>query len=261
MDITNGWRSEGKMPERIIEANRSIVLAADVEPHKFEDLVAQMEGVEGLGGVKIGFEVGLGLGLRRAVDAVREASTDLKAVYDHQKAGNDIPDTGVNFARAMELADVDAAILFPFTGPMTQVEWTRELQDRGIKIISGAEMTHPMIQASEDGLIEGYVHPEAFKRMFALAVELGVRDFVVPGNKPNKVAGYKAVFDREIGKGEYTLWAPGFVTQGGDLSQTGQVAGENFHAIVGSGIYKNENPHQAAHDLGQKILALNNRAA
>lgn len=252
------------MPERIIEANRSIVLAADVEPHKFEGLVAQMEDVPGIDGVKIGFEVALGLGLRRAVEAVRKAngnSSNMKVVYDHQKAGNDIPDTGVNFARSMKSGGVDAAILFPFTGPVTQEKWTRELQDRGVNVISGAEMTHPQIQASEDGRTEGYVHPEAFKRMFALAVKLGVRDFVVPGNKPDKVVEYKTFFDTEVGEGEYTLWAPGFVTQGGDLSETGRVAGENFHAIVGGGIYKQENPHQAAYDLGQKMLALNNRTA
>lgn len=237
--------------------NRSIVLAADVEPHKFAPLVGEMGDVEGMSGVKIGFEVALGLGLGPATEIVREANPNLEVTYDHQKASNDIPDTGVNFARAMALAKVDAAILFPFTGPVTQERWTRELQERGIKVISGAEMTHDAIAASADGLSAGYVHPEAFKRMFALAVSLDVRDFVVPGNKPEKVVEYKEFFDQEIGEGGYTLWAPGFVTQGGDLSETGKVAGPNFNAIVGSGIYKQDNPHQAAHDLGQKVLALN----
>jgi orotidine-5'-phosphate decarboxylase len=240
---------------RIIEANRSIVLAADITPEQFEGLVSQIQGVPGVEGVKVGFEVALGLSLERASEIVHAAGK--VAIYDHQKAATDIPDTSVNFGRTMERGHVDAAILFPFTGPAVQEMWTRELQDRGISVISGGEMTHPQIAASPDGLSEGYVHPAAFMRMYAKAIELGVRDFVVPGNKPKKVEVYKALFDREIGEGNYALWAPGFVTQGGDLSETGKVAGPNFHAISGSGIYNAENPRYAAFELGQKILALN----
>lgn len=249
------WEKKvGDMPG--LEASRSIVLAADVDPAQFAPLMNQMTGVEGLSGVKLGFEVGLGLGLSQAVEIVKATDPNLEVTYDHQKGGNDIPATGVNFARTMERAGVDSAILFPFTGPVTQEAWTRELQQRGIRVLSGAEMTHDQIAASADGLSEGYIHPEAFKRMFALAVELEVRDFVVPGNKPEAVVGYRQLFDREIGEGEYTLWAPGFVTQGGEISETGAVAGPRFNAIVGSGIYKAENPRQAATLFGRKILSI-----
>lgn len=242
------------MSERIVEADKSIVLAADVEPEAFAPLVSQLDGIEGLSAVKIGFELGYGLRLDKAVDVVHAAG--LIAVFDHQKAGNDIPATGLNFGRAMQKGGVDAAILFPFTGPVTQENWTKELQDRGIKVISGGEMTHDQIEASKDGLSGGYVNGVAFERMYARAVELGVREFVVPGNKPDKVAKYKAFFDKEVGEGQYSLWAPGFVDQGGDISETGLVAGPRFHAIVGGGIYKAENPRLAAQNLGQKLLGL-----
>ncbi len=241
------------MSERIIQADKSIVFAADVQPHKFRGNIEELEGVEGLGGVKIGFEVGLGRGLRRSVDDVLEVNEKLSVIYDHQKAANDIPETGMNFARAMRVARVDAAILFPFTGPKTQDRWINELKERNIAVIQGAEMTHEKIRASEGG----YIIDAAFHRMFAKAVELGVRDFVVPGNKPDKVVEYKAVFDSEIGEGHYTLWAPGFINQGGDLSETGAVAGPRFNAIVGSAIYNAPNIHEAAVNLGQKMLALN----
>lgn len=234
--------------------NKNLVLAADVTPEDFAPLVEQMDVVPALTDVKLGFEVGLGLGLENAVGIVHESG--LHAVYDHQKGGNDIPGTGMNFARAMKRAGVDAAILFPFAGPVTQERWTKELQERGIQVISGAEMTHPEIEASTDGKSGGYVNGVAFSRMFELAVELGVRDFVVPGNKPEKVTQYRELLDREIGAGEYRLWAPGFVTQGGDISETGAVAGPNFSTIVGSDIYKAENPREAAIALGKKILEL-----
>ena len=241
------------MAGRIIPGEKNLVFAADVPSHRFEPIVAELEGVEGLGGVKVGFEVGLGMGLRRATDVVLEANERLRVIYDHQKAGNDIPETGMNFARAMRLARVDAAILFPFTGPKTQERWVRELQDRDVAVIQGAEMTHDQIRASEGG----YVIDAAFRRMFEKAVELGVTNFVVPGNKPDAVAGYKDQFDKDLGEGNYILWAPGFITQGGDVSETGAVAGPNWNAIVGGAIYNNPNPRQAAQELGQKILSLN----
>lgn len=242
------------MSEKIVEADKSIVLAADVEPEAFAPLMSQLKDVQGLSAVKIGFELGYGLGLAPASEIVHEAG--LIAVFDHQKAGNDIPGTGNNFARTMKRGNVDAAILFPFAGPATQTAWTNDLQQLGISVISGAEMTHPQIEASADGTKDGYVNGLAFERMFALAVELGVRDFVVPGNKPDKVAKYKAFFDREVGEGQFTLWAPGFVDQGGDVSETGLVAGSRFQAIVGGGIYNAESPRSAAQLLGQKILGL-----
>lgn len=241
------------MSERIIPTRKSIVVAADVKPSRFEGLVDQVADVEGIGGIKIGFEVGLGLGLRRAVDTVLEANDGLAVIYDHQKAGNDIPATGMNFARSMRLAHVDAAILFPFTGPATQKRWTQELQERNIGVIVGAEMTHEKIRASEGG----YVIDAAFRRMFEGAVELGVTNFVVPGNKPEAVRGYRELFDDALGEGNYALWAPGFIDQGGDLSETGQLAGPNFYPIVGGGIYNHENPRQAAQELGRKVLELN----
>ncbi|OGL40113.1 hypothetical protein A3J32_01265 [Candidatus Saccharibacteria bacterium RIFCSPLOWO2_02_FULL_46_7] len=241
------------MAERIISADKSVVFAADVKPEKFEPVVSELAGVEGLGGVKTGFEVALGIGLRTATELVRAANERLVNVYDHQKAGNDIPETGKNFARAMRRAGVDAAILFPFTGPKTQERWTKELQDVGVAVIVGAEMTHEQIRASE----QGYVLDAAFMRMYANAIKMGVNNFVVPGNKPDRVAEYKDFFDKEIGEGQYSLWAPGFISQGGDVSETGKVAGPNWHAIVGGAIYNAENVHQAAHDLGQKMLQLN----
>ncbi len=245
------------MSESIVAGGKSWALAADVQPRKFRPLVEDLEDVPGLSAIKVGFEVGLGSGLRTAVDDVLQVNEKLKIVYDHQKAGNDIPATGVNFARAMRVARVDAAILFSFTGPQTQEKWTRELQERGIGVIQGAEMTHDQIRASEGG----YIVDAAFRRMFEKAVELDVTNFVVPGNKRSAVDEYKALFDDALGEGNYTLWSPGLITQGGDVSETGQAAGPNFVGIVGSGVYGSDNPRQAAVELGQKVLSLNETSA
>lgn len=237
---------------RIIEATHSVVFSPDVTPEQYPDLLGQMNGVEGLGGVKLGFELGLGLGLQTATEVTRGALPGVKVIYDHQKAGNDIDVTGENFARTMDRGGVDAAILFPFNGPLVQERWTRELQAKGIEVITGGEMTHKQ-QEVADG---GYIPKESFRKIMAKAIELDVTNFVVPGNRPGSVEGYREYFDEELGSGNYDLWSPGLVTQGGDISETGAVAGERFHGIVGSGIYKAEDPRAAAIMLAQNVMKL-----
>lgn len=237
------------MPERLIEYERSIIISPDVEPHKFEGLVRAVGQVAGLSAYKIGFEVALGLGLSRATNAVRDNNDGVKVIYDHQKAGNDIPDTGKNFARTMSLGDVDAAILFPFTGPAVEESWIRELQQAGITVIVGAEMTHKQISESDGG----YIADDAFTRMFDQAVNLGVTDFVVPGNKPDKIGLYRRLFEWELGEGNFDLYSPGLVTQGGTISEGGQAAGERWHAIMGRAIYEAEDPRQATILATQQI--------
>ncbi len=230
--------------ERIITAERSIIVAADVEPDAFGGLVSSLGGI-GLGGVKIGFEIGLGMGLQAASEIVRQEDPTLRIIYDHQKAGNDIPDTGKNFARAMKRGGVDAAILFPFTGDDVEERWIHELQEEEIGVIVGSEMTHVGIT---DRIKKG-----AFEEIFMQAMKYGVRDFVVPGNKPERVAHWKAFFDEQIGEGHYDLFAPGFVTQGGDISAAGEQAGRNFHPIVGRGIYEAEDITAAAQKYARQL--------
>jgi len=80
---------------RIIDADRSVVVAADVTSERLPGLVIETATVEGLGGYKVGIRA-LSVGLTRTVDTVREHS-ELPIIYDHQKAGNDIPDMGPQF--------------------------------------------------------------------------------------------------------------------------------------------------------------------
>lgn len=235
------------MAERLITRDRSVIVAADVEPEKLTELVKYTCVVEGVGGYKLGFEIGLN-GLPDWVNKIRE-QTSLPIIYDHQKAGTDIPQTADNFARVCKRSGVDAAILFPLAGPETQGSFTKALQDRGVQVLIGLHMTHPKFLASEGG----YIADDAPVRAFELATDMGVKDFVVPGNKPEYVAKYRELLEIILGPDNFTLYSPGFLTQGGELSEMAKVAGNRWHAIVGSSIYKADVIMGAAEKITSQI--------
>lgn len=227
-----------------------VVWAADVAPEEFAPIMEQIGDASGLVGVKIGFELGLGLSLAEATRIVR-ANSDAKVQYDHQKAGNDIPDTSMNFVRTMQRGNVDSAILFPFTGPETQEAWTRALRSEGVNVFTGAEMTHKRFKKSEGGSI-----PEtSLARIFDIALELGVDDFIVPGNKARSVNKWRKRIEAVRGVGNFALAAPGFVEQGGDVTEAGAVAGRFWHPIIGRGVHSNPtmNPRQAVEFYGKRL--------
>jgi orotidine-5'-phosphate decarboxylase len=226
-----------KETERIIPSKKSVIVAADVlNIRDFRKLAMGTIGVPGISAIKFGFTLGLD-GIKRAVDVVHNINagiTSCLSLYDHQKAGNDIPAMGAKFAWKLKKAGIDAVILFPFTGPVTQTEWTKACQGEGLKVITGGIMTHQQFLVSEGG----YIADDAPERIYTLAADkLGVRHFVVPGNKLHWVQKIKTLLDELLGPGMYVLYGPGFVKQGGDVTECGRIAGDEFHAIIGSAIY------------------------
>lgn len=235
----------------LIPLKRSVIPACDIpDLETFEKLVRETADVPGIGGYKIGLELVAPYGLIEVMKRGREY-TDKPFIYDHQKAGNDIPELGVKFAEGLKKSGVDSAILFPFSSPVTQREWTTACQGAGLTVIVGGHMTHKEFLESEGG----YIANSAPARIYGLAAEMGVRDFVVPGNKVEFVDTYRQLLEGILGEGNFTLYAPGFISQGGDITETGQVAGENWHAIVGGGIYRAPDMKQAAIDLTSQLAA------
>lgn len=219
---------------QLIKANRSLIISADLPSYnEVGKLAFDLKGLP-IGAYKIGFVAGLKSGLERVCEVLRlHIGDETPIIYDHQKAGTDIPEMGKLFAKVLADAGVNAAILFPQAGPKTAEAWIKACQDRGLHVMVGLAMTHANFFASEGG----YIADDAPARVFALACRLGVRDFVVPGTKPDIVTELRKVLGCEVSEGNYTLYAPGFISQGGSLTKCGQVAGPNFHAIVGSAIY------------------------
>jgi orotidine-5'-phosphate decarboxylase len=216
----------------IIKQSKSVIPACDVASlGELETLVKTVDSVRGIGGYKIGFSLALPYGLPAVVKAIRKHSKK-PIIYDHQKAATDIPDTGAQFAHACKAAGVDAVILFPQAGPETLKAWVKQCQDSKLKVIVGGEMTHPAYLV-KDG---GFLADDAPRKIYELAASLGVTDFVVPGNKPERIREYRAVVER-AGCATPVFYSPGLVTQGGDVTEGAKAAGERWHAIIGRALY------------------------
>jgi orotidine-5'-phosphate decarboxylase len=215
----------------LIPAPRSVIVSIDSDELGFAEQVAyELKDVPGIGAYKFGFQIGISARINRAVR--NHVGDKAVLIYDHQKAGNDIPEMGPKFARQVKEAGFDAAILFPFAGPKTQEVWTKSCQDVGLHVLVGGIMTHEQFLASEGG----YIDDHAPERIFRLACKMGVQDFVVPGTKIRWVNKLRVLLDEELGEGNFVLYAPGFITQGGDLNECALAAGPSFHAIIGSAI-------------------------
>jgi len=222
----------GKFEQKIIKQERSVIPACDVPTlEEFEILVKETASVKGIGGYKIGFELGLGYGLEKVVKMARKY-TNKPIIYDHQKAGTDIPDTGKNFAEVCKKAEVDAVIFFPQSGPETERAWIYHALDKGLKVIVGGRMTHPAYAVSEGG----FITDEGALEMYRIAAKVGINNFVVPGNKPEIIEQIRGVVEAE--GVNPIFYAPGFIAQGGNISDAAKVAGDRFHGIVGRGIYQ-----------------------
>jgi orotidine-5'-phosphate decarboxylase len=237
----------GNLDHRIIGMDRSIIPACDVETiEEFEELVKQTAEVRGIGGFKVGFELGLGYGLPKVVETVRKYS-DKPIIYDHQKAATDIPDTGRNFAKVCKKAGVDTVIFFPQAGPETERAWIYHALDNGLKVIVGGRMTHSAYSVSEGG----FITDEGAMEMYRIAARAGVSNFVVPGNKPDVIKQVKELVEAE--GVSPVFYAPGFVAQGGKIEDATKVAGERWHAIVGRGIYQAKDMKKAAEEHTSKL--------
>ncbi len=232
---------------RIIKYDRSIIPACDVKTlDELKRIVKGTCDVEKIGGYKIGLVLALGNGLPKVVETIREF-TDLPIIYDHQKAGTDIPALGQKFADTCKSAGVDAVILFPQSGPATQEAWIKACHDNELGVLVGGEMTHPKYKKSEGGFIDD----NALDEIYLNASELDVANFVVPGNRIERITHYRSILEERVK--DLTFFAPGFVAQGGEITEAAEAAGKSWHAIVGRGIYKAEDVRKAAEELTSKL--------
>lgn len=235
--------------DRITHLEKSVIPACDVKTIlAFKNIVQHTYKVEGIGGYKVGAILTIRYGLPQLVKIVRQY-TDLPVIYDHQKAMTDINDLGPDFAEVVSSSGADALIGFPQAGPATEDSWIKACNNVGLAVIIGGEMTHPKYKRSEGG----FIADEALDEMYLTGSKLEVNNFVVPGNKVDRISHYKELLEPTV-SGDLVFWSPGFVAQKGVISEAGKVAGRRWHAIVGRGIYAAPDIEAAAREMTSRLF-------
>ena len=234
-------------PQTIIKEPVSIIPACDISTlEEYEDLIQQTADIEKVGGYKLGFELALQFGLPQLVARARNY-TDKPLIYDHQKAGTDIPDTGKEFAQVCKNAGIDTVILFPQAGPETERAWIYHALDKGLNVIVGGIMSHKAYTVREGG----FISDEGALEIYKIAARAGINNFVVPATKPGVIKQVKDLVQLE--GVSPTFFLPGLFTQGGTIAEVKNVCGGNFHPIVGREITKAANKQQAVLEIIKQL--------
>lgn len=226
-----------------------IILSLDVSNIEKAKSIAKLSlEYEEIVGYKIGFTLGLRFGLPCVVKALKEVNP-LPVIYDHQKAGTDIPQMGEPFARCCKESGMDSVIIFSQAGPKTLHSFISSIESFGMIPIVGGVMTHSGYLASDGG----YILDEAPENIFQEALSKGVSHFVLPGNKPELIERYSNILNT---KKDVSVIMPGIGSQGGDLLQAFSACkGIKPYAIIGSAIYKAEDPSSAIKPFLDSVLA------
>jgi orotidine-5'-phosphate decarboxylase len=232
-----------------LPVSHGILIALDVDSlDRMQRLVDRTTTIHGVVGYKVGLTATLRLGLGRAVERLR-TSTDLPLVYDHQKAGPDVPDMAAKFAATCHEAGVDALILFPIAGPRAVVAFSASAYANRLLPIVGGDLPFPDYNASGGG----YVIDDALEKIFHKAIEVGVDHFVIPGNTATKVAHHARWLVEKIEVP--VLFVPGIGALGGSIGEAFAAApGCRVYAVIGRAIYDAPDPAETARRLAAEAL-------
>ncbi len=233
----------------LFETNHGVIVACDVDTiDAYASLVRRTCHVDGVVGYKIGSTLALTYGLQPLTDVVADHCS-LPVIYDHQKAATDIPQMADPFARVCRRGDVDSVILFPQAGPETEKAFIQAVAEHGMEPMVGGEMTHPGYLADE----QGYLRRDAPPDMYRLAAQHDVRYFIVPGNRPGALQRYHDLLTGLIDTPAFCM--PGIGRQGGSITSAfSQLGSAAAYAIVGSAIYRSDDPAAAARELAREAL-------
>jgi orotidine-5'-phosphate decarboxylase len=151
-------------------------------------LLDALQGVEGIVAFRIGAALALRHGLAELARRVRD-HTDLKLIYDHQRAGIGLASDAERLAVLAQEAKLDALVWFPLGGPAALDAAVAVSETYRLLPIVGGEL--PAADYGErDG---GYVSDDAPLRIAGRALELGVEHLLVPGHDPARIERYAAL--------------------------------------------------------------------
>jgi orotidine-5'-phosphate decarboxylase len=179
----NAYDSEGDLIDWLIQQQCGVMPALDVD--SFEDmleLVSSTCEIPGVVGYKLGLTGVLPKGLPVAVRAIRER-TGLPIIYDHQKAGPDMPDMAPKFSKLCREAGVDGLVLFPVAGPTAVKSFTSAAVQSSLLPLVGGHIPVPDYCLSGSG----YMRDDVLDCIIDAAAQSGARGFILPSNLPAQI--------------------------------------------------------------------------
>ncbi len=242
---------------KTFQGTMGIVPALDIEsPDRFDLVVKATSGVEGVAGYKLGLTSVLRYGLKESMRRLRDL-TDLPVLYDHQKAGPDMPDMAKKFTALCAEAEVDGLILFPVAGPTAVDGFVIEALNAGIAPVVGGEI--PVADYGVSG--GGYLIDDALDRILERAVADKADHFVLPARDIAKVTRWSNWIAAHVEAP--VVFLTGFGSLGGTMEgafAAAKACPRRF-AIVGRLITEAADPAAAAATLYGEMLALDGAGA
>ncbi|MEM1513310.1 MAG: hypothetical protein QXW78_03410 [Candidatus Thermoplasmatota archaeon] len=231
----------------MFEKRHGVIIACDVEDiQKLKELVEKTYGIEGIVGYKIGANLALKYGLKNIME---EIDFHLPVIYDHQKAGTDIPQIADKFAKACQQAGVKGVIIFPQAGPKSEEAFIDAIFANEMVPMVGGEMTHEKYLYEEGG----FIIDSAPSRIYEIAAKKKVEYFILPGNKEEAIKKYHMIIASMINEPKYCM--PGIGRQGGEIKKAfSLLLGYSSYAIVGSSIYDSNNIEKSAKFFAKEAM-------
>ena len=236
---------------KALKGDMGIVPALDIDSHEhLEVVVRETSKREGVAGYKLGLTSVLRFGLAESVRRLRDL-TDLPILYDHQKAGPDMPDMAVKYTAMCKEADVDGLILFPVAGPTAVDGFVGEAVRAGLIPVVGGEIPVPDYGVSGGG----YMADDALDRILVRAVHNKADHFVLPAHDLAKIQRWSKWIAANVDSPLVLL--TGFGALGGSIETSFAAASvcKRRFAIVGRLITGAKSPGDAAAKLYEQMLA------
>ncbi|WP_322516117.1 hypothetical protein SR870_00570 [Rhodopseudomonas palustris] len=236
---------------KLLEGAMGIVPALDIDSHEqLEFVVRETSKREGVAGYKLGLTSVMRFGLKESMRRLRDL-TDLPILYDHQKAGPDMPDMAVKYTAMCKDADVDGLILFPVAGPTAVDGFVGEAIRANIVAVVGGEIPVPDYGVSGGG----YMLDDALDRILVRAVANKADHFVLPAHDLGKIGRWSTWIAANVTSPVVLL--TGFGALGGSIETSfaaSAVCPRRF-AIVGRLITGATSPGDAAARMYQQMQA------
>lgn len=233
----------------LLRGNTGIVPALDADTEEqLVQVVKATARLEGVAGYKIGLSSALRHGLRESVRRIRDL-TDLPLLYDHQKAGPDMPDMARKYADLCAEACIDGAILFPTSGPTSVDRFVGEMHRVSLIPIVGGEIPATDYRQSNGG----YIVDDALDRILARAAAAKADHFVLPANNADNVSRWSRWIGANVPNA--VVFLTGFGALGGTIEDSFAAADAcaRRFAIVGRLIVQSKAPDEAVKRLYDAI--------